>query len=102
MAETKPMIPPEVVFERFLYEQRERGEKKYEHISGRIAVEDLPPEHLYRWIAEWMNLQPSDIRVTSTGGVVLLPLHFELVAVNNDVAADHTFEAGEWSFIVMT
>ena len=96
------VIPPEIAFQRFLHEKRERGEKKYEHISGRIAVEDLAPEHLYRWIADWMNLQLSDIGVTSTGGVVLPPLHFELVAVNNDVAAAHTFETEEWGFIVMT
>jgi hypothetical protein len=102
MSETEPVIPPEVAFERFLHEKRDRGEKKYEHISGRIAVEDLPPEHLYRWIAEWMNLQLSEIGVTSTGGVVLPPLHFELVMVTNGVAAAHTFEAGEWGFIVMT
>ena len=98
----RTIIPPEIAFERFLHEKHVRGEKKYEHISGRIAVEDLPSEHLYRWIAEWMNLQLSDIGVTSTGGVALPPLHFELVTVNNNVAAAHTFEAGEWDFIVMT
>ncbi len=56
MAETEPVIPPEVAFERFLHKKHERGEKKYENISGRIAVENLPSDHLYRWIAEWMNL----------------------------------------------
>jgi hypothetical protein len=54
------------------------------------------------WIADWMNHQLSDIGVTSTGGVALPPFHFELVTVNNDVAAAHTFEAAEWGFIVMT
>ncbi len=102
MAETASVIPPEVVFERFLHEKHERGEKNYEYISGRIAIEDLPSEHIYRWIAEWMNLQLSDIGVTSTRGVALPPLHFELVTVSNDLAAAHTFEAGEWGFIVMT
>lgn len=102
MAETGPKIPPEVAFERFLHEKHERGEKKYKHISGRIAVENLPSNHLYRWIAGWMNLQLSDIGVTSTGGVALPPLHFELVTVDNGVAAAHTFEAEEWGFIVMT
>ncbi len=102
MAETGPKIPAEVTFERFLHEKHERGERKYEHISGRIAVETLPSDHLYRWVAEWMNLQLSDIGVTSTGGVALPPLHFELVTVNNGVAAAHVFEADELGFIVMT
>ena len=43
-----------------------------------------------------MNLQLSDVGVTSTGGVALPPLHFELVRVNNGIAAAHTFEAVEW------
>ena len=102
MAETGPKIPPEVTFERFLHEKHERGERKYEHISGRIAIENLPSDHLYRWVAEWMNLQLSDIGVTSTGGVALPPLHFELVMVNNGVAVAHAFEADELGFIVMT
>ena len=102
MPETRPKIPPEAAFERFLHEKHERGEKKYEHISGRIAVENLPSDDLYRWIAEWMNLQLSDVGVKSTGGVALPPLHFELVRVNNGIAAAHTFEAVEWGFIVMT
>jgi hypothetical protein len=96
------VIPPEVVFERFLHEKHARGEKDYRHISGRIAVEDLPPNHLYRWIADWTNLQLSDIGVNSTGGVALPPLHFELVRTDNDVASAHTFEADEWSFIIVT
>ena len=49
-----------------------------------------------------MNHQLSDIGVTSTGSIVLPSLHFELVRVNNDAAAAHTFEAGEWGFIAMT
>jgi hypothetical protein len=40
--------------------------------------------------------------VTSTGGVALPPLHFELVRVHNGAAAAHTFEADEWGFIIMT
>ena len=96
------MTAPEVAFERFLHEKHQRREKKYEHISDRIAVEDLPSNHLYRWIADWMNRQLSDIGVTSTGGVALPPLHFELVRVENGEAAAHTFETDEWGFIVMT
>jgi hypothetical protein len=96
------VTPPEIAFERFLYDKHARGEKKYEHISGRVAVEDLPPGHLYRWISEWTNQQLSDIGETSTGGVALPPLHFELVQVDNGIASAHTFETGEWGFIVLT
>jgi hypothetical protein len=96
------VTPPEVAFERFLHDKHLRGERKYEHIWGRIAVEDLPANHLYRWIANWTNHQLSDIGVTSTGGVALPPLHFELVRVDNGVAAAHTFRADDWGFIVMT
>lgn len=96
------MIPPEIAFERFLREKQARGETRYAHISGRIAVEDLPPDHLYRWFASWMNNQLSDIGVNSTGGVPLPPLYFELVGTADGVASAHAFEAGEWSFIVMT
>jgi hypothetical protein len=96
------MIPPEVAFERFLREKHARFEEKYAHIVGRVAVEDLPPAHLYRWFVDWMNHQLSDIGVNSTGGVALPPLHFELVGVHNDVAAAHVFEAEEFTFIVMT
>ncbi len=96
------VIPPQIAFERFLREKHARGEKDYRHISGRIAVEDLPPDHLYRWIADWTNHQLSDIGVNSTGGVALPPLHFELVRVDNDVAGAHTFKVDEWGFIIMT
>ena len=40
------MTPPEVAFERFLYDKHARGETKYERISGRVAVEDLASGHL--------------------------------------------------------
>jgi hypothetical protein len=63
------MIPPEIAFARFLHERHAHGEEKYAHIVGRIAVEDLPPGHLYRWFVDWMNHQLSDIGVNSTGGV---------------------------------
>lgn len=96
------MIPSDVAFDRFLREKHARREKRYSHISSRIAVEDLPPEHLYHWIAKWANHQLADIGVNSTAGVVLPPLHFELIEVNNDSAGAHTFEADEWGFIVMT
>jgi hypothetical protein len=72
------MIPPEVAFERFLHEKQARGEKEYAHIVGRIAIEDLPRDHMYRWFVDWMNQQLSDIGANSTGGVALPPLHFEL------------------------
>jgi len=49
-----------------------------------------------------MNHQLSDIGITSTGGVALPPLHFELVSVHAGVAAAHIFEAEEFGFIVMT
>jgi hypothetical protein len=96
------MIPPEVAFERFLGEKHARFEERYAHIAGRIAVEGLPPAQLYRWFADWMNHQLSDIGVNSTSGVALPPLHFELVSVRNDVAAAHVFEAQDFTFIVMT
>ena len=93
---------PEVAFERFLHEKHERKETTYSHISGRVAVEDLPPNHLYRWFADWMNQQLSDIGVNSTGGVTLPPLHFELVRADGGKATAHTFESNEWGFIVLT
>jgi hypothetical protein len=95
-------MPPEVAFERFLRDKHERKETKYRHISGRVAIEDLPHNHLYRWFADWMDLQLSDIGVNSTGGVALPTLHFELVRADNGEASAHTFESGEWGFIVIT
>ena len=95
-------IPSEVVFERFLNERHARGEKRYAHILGRLAVEELASDHLYRWFVGWMNQQLSDPGVNSTGGVELPPLRFELVRVTNTEASAHVFETGEYSFIVMT
>jgi hypothetical protein len=68
----------------------------------RFPVGGMAPGELYRWFSQWMNHQLSDIGVNSTGGVVLPPLHFELVRAHNDVAAAQTFEAERISFIVMT
>jgi hypothetical protein len=96
------LTPPEVAFERFLRDKHNRREDKYSHICARVAVEDLPPGHLYRWFTEWMNRQLSDIGVNSTAGVPLPPLHFELVRVNGDQSAAHTFPSEEYSFIVVT
>ncbi len=96
------MIPPQVSLERFLHEKHSRGEKKYAHITGRIAVEDLEPNDLYRWLVDWTNHQLSDIGVNSTGGYPLPPLHFDLVRVLNDVADAHVFETEESAFIVVT
>src|SRR5579862_2071336 len=96
------MIPPQLAFERFLREKHDRHERKYAHIAGRIAVEDLPPSDVCRWFADWMNHQLSDIGVTSTNGVDLPPLHFEFVSVHREGAAAHVFNAEELTFIVMT
>src|SRR5689334_17773866 len=79
----KTMIPPEVAFDRFLQEKHVPSEQKYVHIVGRVAVEDLPPNHLYRWSVNCINQQLSNnIGVNSTAGVTLPPLHFELVRVH--------------------
>src|SRR6266567_8652254 len=96
------MIPPDIVFERFLNERHARGERRYAHIIGRLAVEDLAPDHLHRWFADWMNQQLSDIGVNSTGGVALPPLRFEMVRVRGHEACAHVFESDEYTFIVMT
>jgi hypothetical protein len=96
------VIQPEIAFQRFLNERHNRRAKVYEHFIERVPVEDLPPEHLHRWIVDWANHQLSNIGVNSTGGVALPPLHFELVHVDNDMASAHTFEADEWDFIIMT
>src|ERR1035438_6679225 len=95
------MIPPEVAFQRFLYDRRARGENKYAHILGRIAVEELSPSQLYRWFSDWMNRQLSDIGVSSTGGVSLPPLHFEMVRVQNKKPCAHVFETGDYGFILI-
>jgi hypothetical protein len=96
------MTSPEVDFERFLHVRHDRGEKKYAHMLGRLAVEELPADHFYRSFARWMNQQLSDIGSNSTGGVHLPQLHFELVRVQNGQAAAHVFETDEYGFIVMT
>jgi hypothetical protein len=87
---------------RFLHEKHSRGEKKYSHVIGRIAVEDLQPDHLYRWLVDWMNRQLLDVGVNSAGGYALPPLHFDLVRVLNDVVAAHVFVTEEFVFIVVT
>jgi hypothetical protein len=94
--------PPEVAFERFPRDKHNRREEKYRHICVRVAVEHLPPGQLYRWFTDWMNRQLSDIGVNSTAGVALPPLHFELVRVNGDQSAAHTFDSEDYGFIVMT
>src|SRR5580704_11560334 len=93
------IIPSEVVFERFLNDRRVRGERRYAHILGRLAVEELATNDLYRWFVDWMNKQLSDLGVNSTGGVELPPLRFELVRVRNKEASAHVFETEEYSFI---
>ena len=96
------MTPPDIALERLLQEKHRRGEEEYAHILGRVPVENLAPDHLHRWLVEWMNRQLSDIGVNSTGGVELPPLHFDLVRVQGKVAAAHVFETDEFAFIVVT
>jgi hypothetical protein len=60
------------------------------------------PINLYRWFADWMNQQLSDIGVNSTGGIELPPLRYETVRVRGGEAHAHVFEADEYSFIVVT
>ncbi len=96
------MTAPEVSLERYIREKRSRGELMYSHIIGRVAVEDLPPDHLYRSLVNWMNQQLSDIGINSTGGYALSPLHFDLVEVNDNKARAHVFETEEFGFIVVT
>jgi hypothetical protein len=99
---TTVMIPPEVALERFLNDKQVRKEKKYEHILGRLTIEELPSNHIYRWLADWMNVQLADMGVNSTGGLTLPPFHFDFVRVNKPLAAAHAFETEEFGFIVMT
>jgi hypothetical protein len=96
------MVSPEIALERFLHEKHSRDETKYAQIGGRIAVDDLQPNHLYRFLVGWMNRQLSDIGVNSTGGRVLPPLHFDLVHADNEFASAHVFETEEFGFIVAT
>ncbi|HLW75672.1 MAG TPA: hypothetical protein VKS01_01785 [Bryobacteraceae bacterium] len=96
------MVSPEIALERFLYEKHSRGESQYAKLGSRIAVEDLPTNHLYRFLVDWMNRQLSDIGVNSTGGRALPPLHFDLVDANNELASAHVFETVEFGFIVAT
>ena len=86
------MVSPEIALERFLHEKHSRGETKYGKIGRRIAVEDLQPNHLYRFLVDWMNRQLSDIGVNSTGGRALPSLHFDLVHADNEFASAHVFE----------
>jgi hypothetical protein len=96
------MVSPEIALERFLHEKHSRCEMKYAKIGGRIAVEDLQPNHLYRFLTDWMNLQLSDIGINSTAGRALPPLHFDLVHADNEFASAHVFETEEFGFIVAT
>ena len=95
------MIQPEIAFNRFIFEKRGR-DRKYAHIGDRIAIEELPPNNPYRWFADWMNHQLSDVGITSTAGAVIPTLHFELVHAEDHVKTAHMFEAGELGFVVMT
>ncbi|MGD1096635.1 MAG: hypothetical protein ABSB35_32155 [Bryobacteraceae bacterium] len=96
------MVPPEIALERLLHEKRSRQEGIYKCINGRVAVENLAPNHVYRWLVDWMNQQLSDIGVNSTGGRLLPPIHFDLVQVLSDIASAHVFEADGLAFIVVT
>jgi hypothetical protein len=96
------MAPHEVLLERFLHDKHSRKEGIFKFITGRVAVENLPPNHVYRWLVDWMNQQLSDIGVNSSGGRLLPPIHFDLVEVLNDIASAHVFEADALAFIVVT
>ena len=96
------MPSPEIALERLIQEKQRRGEQAYAHILGRVPVEDLPSNHLHRWLVDWMNRQLSDIGVNSTAGKDLPPLHFDLVRVTGKIAAAHVFETEEFGFIVVT
>jgi len=59
-------------------------ESIFKYITGRVAVENFAPDHIYRQLVDWMNQQLTDIGVNSTGGRLLPPIHFDLVKVLND------------------
>jgi len=96
------MVPPEIALERVLQEKHARKEGMYKCITGRVAVENLAPNHVYRWLVDWMNQQLSDIGVNSTGGRLLPPIHFDLVQVLSDIKNAHVLEADGSAFIVVT
>ena len=96
------MPSPEIELERYLQEKKLRHEQDYDHILGRLLVENLPPNHLHHWLVKWMNVQLSDIGVKSSGRQVLPRLHFDLVRVQRREAAAHIFAADEFTFIVVT
>jgi hypothetical protein len=96
------MVPPEVLLERSLHDKHSRKEGIFKFITGRVAVENLAPNHIYRWLVDWMNQQLSDIGVNSSGGHLLSPIHFDLVQVLNHIASAHVFEADALTFIVVT
>jgi hypothetical protein len=76
------MVPPEIALERFLHEKHCRKEGVFKNIKGRVPIENLEQNHVYRWLVDWMNQQLSDIGVNSTGGRPLPPIHFDLVHVS--------------------
>jgi hypothetical protein len=96
------MVPPEIALERLLQEKYARKEGIYKFITGRVAVENLAPNHVYRWLVDWMNQQLADIGVNSTGGRLLPPIHFDLVQVPADIKNAHVLEADGLAFIVVT
>ncbi len=96
------MVSPEIALERFLNEKHSRHEKRYAQIGGRVPVEDLQSNHLYRFLVSWMNQQLANIGVNSTGGRTLPPLHFDIVRADKGVATAHVFPTEEFGFIVVT
>jgi hypothetical protein len=96
------MVPPEIALERLLQEKYARKEGIYKFITGRAAVENLAPNHVHRWLVDWMNRQLSDIGVNSTGGHLLPPIHFDLVEVLADIKNAHVLEGDGLAFIVVT
>ena len=96
------MAVPEVALERLLQEKHSRREIRFAHILGRVAVEDLPSDHLHRWLVEFMNRQLSDIGPNSTGGRELPQLHFDLVRTRQKVASADVFDGEGFGLIVVT
>jgi hypothetical protein len=96
------MAPPQVSLDRLLQEKHARKEGIFKYITGRVAIEDLAPIQMYRWLVDWMNQQLSDIGVNSTGGRLLPPIHFDLVEALDNLTGAYVLEADKTVFIIVT
>jgi len=96
------MVPLEVSLERLLHEKHSRKESEYKFITGRLAVENLPHDHIYPWLVSWANRQLWDIGINSSAGRPLPQIHFDIVQVLDDVINAHVFQADSLAFIVVT